>query len=122
MRILIGLLVAGIISPAQVTFDRILHAEREPGNWLTYSGNYSSHRFSPLDQMNPQNVKNLRPTWVYQFDALDKAETTPLDRVAEQCDCARYPNWKDTVSIPPSGSERCADLLWPGQPWRSHSR
>jgi alcohol dehydrogenase (cytochrome c) len=78
MRILIGLLVAGIISPAQVTFDRILHAEREPGNWLTYSGNYSSHRFSPLDQINPQNVKNLRPTWVYQFDALDKAETTPL--------------------------------------------
>lgn len=78
MRILLCLLLAGIVAPAQVTFDRILHAEREPGNWLTYSGNYSSYRFSPLDQINPQNIKDLRPIWVYQLDALDKAETTPL--------------------------------------------
>jgi len=78
MKILMGLLVAGMLSQAQVTFERIRHAEREPGNWLTYSGNYSSHRYSPLDQINPENVKNLRPSWVYQIGALDKAETTPL--------------------------------------------
>jgi hypothetical protein len=31
---------ASLIAPlsAQVTFDRILHADREPQNWLTYSG------------------------------------------------------------------------------------
>lgn len=78
MRILLGLLLAGMISPAQVTFERIRHAEREPGNWLTYSGNYSSHRYSLLDQINAQNVKSLQPKWVYQLDALDKAESTPL--------------------------------------------
>jgi alcohol dehydrogenase (cytochrome c) len=75
---MLGLLVAGLLSQAQVTFERIRHAEREPGNWLTYSGNYSSHRYSPLDQINVQNVKNLRSLWVYQLGALDKAETTPL--------------------------------------------
>ena len=32
--------------PAQVTFDRILHADREPQNWLTYSGTVSSHRYT----------------------------------------------------------------------------
>ncbi len=78
MKILTGLLLAGIISPAQVTFDRIRHAEREPANWLTYSGDYAAHRYSPLDQINMQNAGNLRPVWVYQLDALDKAETTPL--------------------------------------------
>ena len=35
---------------AQVTYDRLLHADKEPQNWLTYSGGYSSHRYSTLDQ------------------------------------------------------------------------
>lgn len=78
MKFIIGLLVAAAISQGQVTFDRILHMEREPGNWLTYSGDYQGRRYSSLDQINPQNVGKLRPVWVYQFDALDKAETTPL--------------------------------------------
>ena len=75
---LVALVATGILTQAQVTFDRLRNTEREPGNWLTYSGNYSSHRYSALDQINAQNVKNLKPLWAYQFDALDKAETTPL--------------------------------------------
>ena len=41
-------------------------------------GDYFNQRYSALDQITPQNVKNLRPLWVHQLDALDKAETTPL--------------------------------------------
>ena len=78
MKSFLTLVFAGIFVQAQVTFDRIRHAENEPGNWLTHSGSYSSHRYSALDRINAQNVKNLRPLWVYQLDALDKAETTPL--------------------------------------------
>ena len=29
---------------AQVTFDRILNADKEPQNWLTYSGNVKGQR------------------------------------------------------------------------------
>jgi alcohol dehydrogenase (cytochrome c) len=78
VKILIGIALTVFIAPAQVTFERIRRAELEPGNWLTYSGNYSAHRYSALDQITSQNVKNLRPLWVHQIDALDKAETTPL--------------------------------------------
>jgi alcohol dehydrogenase (cytochrome c) len=78
MKIFAALVLAAVWAHAQVTFDRIVRAEREPGNWLTYSGNYSAHRFSALDQIDFRNVKNLRPLWVHQLDALDKAETTPL--------------------------------------------
>ncbi|HVP45674.1 MAG TPA: PQQ-dependent dehydrogenase, methanol/ethanol family [Bryobacteraceae bacterium] len=78
MRVTIFLLLVGVISQAQVTFERLRHAESEPGNWLTYSGNYSAHRYSAIDQINTQNIGHLRPSWVYQLDALDKAETTPL--------------------------------------------
>lgn len=63
---------------AQVTYERILNAPSEPGNWLTYSGNYAGHRHSPLDQINPSNVAQLRPAWIYQTNSLQKFETTPL--------------------------------------------
>ena len=37
--------------PAQVTFERLLNASKEPQNWLTYSGTYLSQRHSPLTQI-----------------------------------------------------------------------
>ena len=37
----------------QVTFDRLLHAEKEPQNWLSYSGTLFNQRFSPLTQITP---------------------------------------------------------------------
>ena len=71
------LLVAGSLS-AQVSFDRLLNAGKEPQNWLTYSGSMMSQRYSPLTQVTPQNVKNLELQWVYQARSLEKFEATPL--------------------------------------------
>ena len=33
----------------------------EPENWLTYYGAYDGQRYSPLDQINKENVKQLTP-------------------------------------------------------------
>ena len=63
---------------AQVTFDRILHGDREPHNWLSYSGTLKNQRFSPLTQITPANVKNLQQQWVWQARSLEKFEATPL--------------------------------------------
>ena len=63
---------------AQVSSERLLRAPDEPQNWLTYSGNYSSHRYSPLAQVDPANVKNLELKWVFQAQSLQKFESTPL--------------------------------------------
>ena len=71
------LLLAGSVE-AQVTFDSILHANSEPQNWLTYSGSYSSRRYSLLDTINRNNVKNLQMLWVYRPTSPDKMEATPL--------------------------------------------
>ena len=49
-----------------VTYDRILNARSEPHNWLTYYGAYDGQRYSPLDQINKENVKRLAPQWVFQ--------------------------------------------------------
>jgi alcohol dehydrogenase (cytochrome c) len=64
--------------PAQVTFDRILHATNEPQNWLTYSGGLSSQRFTQLSQIAPANVGSLELQWVFQARSLEKFEATPL--------------------------------------------
>jgi alcohol dehydrogenase (cytochrome c) len=62
----------------QVTYDRLLHADREPQHWLTYSGTYSAQRYSPLDQITPANVGALEQKWVFQVNSLQKFEATPL--------------------------------------------
>ena len=39
-------------------------------NWPTYGGNLASHRYSPLDQINKDNFKNLRIAWRLKTDFL----------------------------------------------------
>jgi alcohol dehydrogenase (cytochrome c) len=52
-----------------VTYERIREARSEPHNWLTYYGAYDGQRYSPLDQINTENVKQLVPAWVFQWGA-----------------------------------------------------
>jgi alcohol dehydrogenase (cytochrome c) len=42
------------------TTDRLLNADAEPHNWLMANGNYSNWHYSQLNQINRDNVANLR--------------------------------------------------------------
>jgi alcohol dehydrogenase (cytochrome c) len=42
--------------------DQIIRAPK-PEDWLVYRGNYQAWAYSPLDQMNKSNVKNLQLVW-----------------------------------------------------------
>src|SRR5262245_36631308 len=64
-----ALLLIALSLQAQVPFERIANAAKEPHNWLTYSGNLSGHRHSPLTGINAQNVKGLKLAWIYQFES-----------------------------------------------------
>jgi alcohol dehydrogenase (cytochrome c) len=77
VRVLLFVCAAAALN-AQVTFDRILHADKEPQNWLTYSGSTMSQRYSPLAQVTPGNVNNLQLQWAFQARSLEKFESTPL--------------------------------------------
>lgn len=78
-RVIIALIALGPLNAsAQVPPDRIARAENDPGSWLTYSGNYQSHRFSPLNQINRENVARLKPAWVYQVRRTGIVETSPI--------------------------------------------
>src|SRR5262245_28699512 len=62
----------------QVSYERIRRASDEPGNWLTYSGTYQSHRYSRLQQITTANVSRLKPAWIYQVNDPNKFETSPI--------------------------------------------
>src|SRR3954453_17654862 len=62
--------LSGIVGSAppvtnDVTYERILNARSEPQNWLTYYGAYDGERYSPLDQINKDPVRQLTPAWVF---------------------------------------------------------
>jgi alcohol dehydrogenase (cytochrome c) len=76
--VLCALALVGQSIAAQVTAERLLAAAREPHNWLTYSGNYASTRYSELTQIGTRNAANLELAWAFQAQSLEKFETTPL--------------------------------------------
>ena len=78
LRATLFVIVSACALNAQVTFDRILRADKEPQNWLTYSGNTSSQRYSLLNQITPANVGNMKLQWAFQARSTERFETTPL--------------------------------------------
>ncbi len=73
------LLAASFLSlNAQVTHDRLLNTAKEPQNWLTYGGDFSSQRYSALTQITPANVNGLQLQWAFQQRSTEKFEATPL--------------------------------------------
>ena len=63
---------------AQVTDERLLNAAAEPSQWMTYGGSYSEQRFSPLKQINTDNVKQLGLAWFADYDTNLHQHGSPL--------------------------------------------
>ena len=63
---------------SSVTSERLLKASEEPENWLMYSGQYNSQRYSRLTAIDKSNVNQLEVKWVKQLETLADVETTPL--------------------------------------------
>jgi alcohol dehydrogenase (cytochrome c) len=67
-----------IVGPVTATEPRkITWGAPQPGDWLTYNGNDSANRYSPLKQINAANVASLKLKWVFPISYFG-LETTPL--------------------------------------------
>jgi alcohol dehydrogenase (cytochrome c) len=78
LAVIAGLAFGAASLAAQVPYSRLVKAESEPQNWLTYAGSYKSQRYSALDQINRQNVSRLKLAWSYQIQRAGVIETSPL--------------------------------------------
>jgi quinohemoprotein ethanol dehydrogenase len=65
-------------TPANVNQQRLLSASSDGSQWLTYGGNYSEQRYSPLTQINTTNAKELGLAWFADYDTNLQQEGTPL--------------------------------------------
>jgi len=83
----IGFSQPGIPSPVEpmpavlrnyqaVTADRLKNPE--DGNWLSIRRTYDGWGYSPLDQITADNVKNLRPVWIFSTGETKVHESAPL--------------------------------------------
>ncbi len=87
---IIALLASSALSPPQlvaqdadagITYEDILQGLDDPTRWLTFSGDYTGQRHSPLAQITPENVHRLSPQWTFQTGTTTRGrgfETTPL--------------------------------------------
>jgi alcohol dehydrogenase (cytochrome c) len=66
---------------AEVTPERLVNADKEPGNWLMNHRTYDAQRFSPLEKINKANVKGLKLAYAVALGgaaADENLEATPL--------------------------------------------
>jgi len=64
---------------ADVDTARLIGADRDAADWLTYGRTYSEQRFSPLTQITAGNAKELGLAWFADLDSNRGQEATPLE-------------------------------------------
>jgi quinohemoprotein ethanol dehydrogenase len=69
---------AAAAGPAAVDATRLGKAAAEPGQWLTVGRTTDEQRYSPLQQINTTNIKQLSLAWYLDFDSNRGQEATPL--------------------------------------------
>jgi glucose dehydrogenase len=57
---------------------RLRAAVTDRSNWLTHGRDLAATRYSPLTDVTPENVKRLRPAFIYQTGTAATFQTTPL--------------------------------------------
>ena len=69
-----------IVNPifANINQERIINADNEPGSWLSHGRNYEEQRYSPLVQINKDNIDNLELAWSFDMSSTRALESTPI--------------------------------------------
>src|SRR5688572_4682488 len=63
---------------AAVDAARLLAADETPGQWMSHGRTYNEQRYSPLKQINAQNISQLGLAWFADFDTNRGQESTPI--------------------------------------------
>ncbi len=61
-----------------ITRERLLNIETEPGQWLTEGRDFEKSHFSPLKQINKDNITDLGFAWEYLTDTHRGMEANPI--------------------------------------------
>ena len=84
--LLFSSLLVALASVRAQGLDPAMIVKPTPGSWPTYNGDYSGRRFSPLDQIDSGNVRNLALAWVFHANTGSGGQSV---RFADQIDSSR---------------------------------
>ena len=79
-----GLMVANAqtgpkpLGSAAVDTARQIAADNEPGTWMSAGRTYDEQRYSPLTQINADNIQNVGLAWYSDVDTQNGQEATPV--------------------------------------------
>lgn len=65
-------------SAGKIDSERLRAAPSEPGDWLTTGRDYQETHYSPLDQINAGNVRQLGLLWSHELGTTRGIEATPI--------------------------------------------
>jgi alcohol dehydrogenase (cytochrome c) len=76
---LLAVAAGGLLAAQEIGSQALLDGLKNPERWLTYSGDYTGQRHSPLTQVTPANVAGLAPQWTFQTGIIAaRNQATPL--------------------------------------------
>ncbi|MEL0168584.1 MAG: PQQ-dependent dehydrogenase, methanol/ethanol family [Pseudomonadaceae bacterium] len=104
---LFGLAAAAHAGPVDTA--AMLAVENDGSEWLSYDRTWSQQRFSPLQQINSENVNQLGLAWSIDLDNTRGLEATPLYH-----DGVLYTSlsWSRVIAVNPDNGE----ILWSFDP------
>src|SRR5690554_7996597 len=70
--------LAAVLPFAAGANDELQSLVEDQSNWAMWGGNYAGHRFSPLDDINRDNVGDLQVAWTFSTGVLRGHEGAPL--------------------------------------------
>ncbi len=116
-----ALLATVFVAPAfaaDVTQERLENAAAEPQNWLTPLGDFSSHRYSNLSEINRDNVANLHAVFTMPIPtALKGANSAGLENPPLVIDGVMYVNdgWGTVYKVDISDG-KTPKVVWVADP------
>jgi alcohol dehydrogenase (cytochrome c) len=124
VRLKLSALLASLALPAaipanaaEVTFERLVNADREPQNWLMNHRTYDAQRYSPLARINQSNVKSLKLAYAVALGGTSVGESLEATPLAEDGFLYIVDHWGVLYKIDGRSGE-AGRILWrmdPGQ-------
>jgi PQQ-dependent dehydrogenase (methanol/ethanol family) len=111
MKILLATVAFVATASSAYANDEVMKLQKDPNNWAMQLGDYSGKRYSPLDQINTQNVKNLKVDWSFSTGVLRGHEGGPLVIGDVMYVHTPFPNLVYALSIKEKGR-----ILWKYEP------
>jgi PQQ-dependent dehydrogenase (methanol/ethanol family) len=75
---LLAISVVGVAPSVASANDELMKLEKDPNQWVMPTGDYANRRYSELNQITKDNVKDLRPVWTFSTGVLRGHEGAPL--------------------------------------------